>query len=256
MNLFILTCSILILSSCSIFKKKFEYPYNNNLTLKSRDYAKNLESIAEIFNKKHRGNLHEIQFEKSRYLRDVLNKIYNNNETLLSRVPKHKLFIINDKRSFYFSFPGNNYYFSTALMDKYLKSEELFLTILIGEIVRNNFLIYEKKKLIPFNEIDVNELVSLTYISLESRARINNITYEVMSRSGYDPEVSLLWLQIKNRNTAEFDLLYDNSNSISKEEYLLKNYIVKRKSAKHELYDKNSSKNFYRFKALLARRWK
>ena len=146
-----------------------------------------------------------------------------------------------------------NIFLTSGLIKKYLKNEELFVSLFTTEFVKSNLGLYKKVNMVPYSNITIRDLLRVSKLDLNDKKRINNITYEILKRSGFDPESKLLWLQIQNRNSIEFTQQYENPNEISKEEFFLKNYMVSQKNRSGIKYEKNSSRGFYRFKKYVER---
>jgi hypothetical protein len=148
---------------------------------------------------------------------------------------------------FFFSLPGSRFYFSTSLFQKYLKSEELFVAVLSLEILKSKRNIYEKKMQIPFGFCSLDRMIQLTKVSTTIRSQLNEWNYLVLKRSGFDASVTLNWIQVQNRNILDFAVLLGDTTSITKEEHVLKNFMVKEGVANIEkkTIEANSSKEFY-----------
>jgi hypothetical protein len=242
---------LIFLTSCSLFKNKNNYPYGHKRSIEQKDFEKNLVKITDVFIKENRNKIKIIKIEKNKYLRSALKRITSNNETLLEAVKEGRFIVVKDKRSYHFSLPGQTYVFSSAIINKFMKSEDIFLAALVSGLLRTEYGIYNKQSRMTFAGVQIEDLIKLTHISIKNRMKVNTIAYEVIERTGIDPEVLLLWVQMKNRNTAEFSMMYENETMISREEYLLKNFLVTKGRKDQVRYEKNSSSEYYRFKDIV-----
>ena len=69
--------------------------------------------------------------------------------------------------------------------------------------------------------------------------------FHLTRRSGYDSEYYLSWLQVQNRNTADFVLQVGDVTSMTREEALFKAFLIKETANENVVIKKNSSKSFY-----------
>lgn len=250
---FITIVLALVLSSCSLFKKeKIEYPFSQKHELHTNDYMGHLERLADIYLENNKGRYVEIKGSR-RYINSLAERLIKNNENLLRPITNTRLYIVRDKLPFYFSAPGMKIFISSGLINKHIKNEDLFLSLFVSEFTKSNLGLYKKRRLLPLRRTSIEDLLSLSRLGIESKRKLNNLTYEILRRSGFDPESKLMWLQIQNRNSIEFTKQYENPNIISKEEFYLKNYMVSQSKSNEILFEKNSSPEFYRFKKYVER---
>ncbi|MFG1482438.1 hypothetical protein ABMA79_13075 [Halobacteriovorax sp. HFRX-2_2] len=240
--------TIFTLTSCTyLYKNDNDYPYNYQDTFTSQDYLNHLEGIANLFienNKVKKPNQ-----RSRRYLNKIAKELYLNNQGLFQKDDFGiNFYIVEDSRNFYFSLPKNNVFMSRGLLRNYMNSENIFVAVLLGELIRSKIGIYEKKKLIPLNSYTIDDMIRINNLNLNAKRDLNNLVYEVLIKSGYDPEARLLWLQTLNRQSISFSVQGVHSHELSKEEFLLKNYMVNSGEDENLIFEKNSSRQFYYFK--------
>ena len=117
---------------------------------------------------------------------------------------------------------------SSGLIEKYLKSEELFVAAFAAEILKSDRNIYEKRIMIPLGFYSTEKMIQLARLKQETKYQVNEWAYIVLKRSGYDPTAFLNWIQVQNRNTLDFSLYLGDAVSISKEEHFFKNFEPER----------------------------
>jgi hypothetical protein len=78
--------------------------------------------------------------------------------------------------------------------------------------------------------------------------QINEWTYFILKRAGFDASAYLNWIQVQNRNTLDFSLYLGDATSISKEEYYFKNFMARQGvlGFERKINEANSSKQFYK----------
>jgi len=242
----VLFITLIFAISCSTEKKKsINYLELGNLL--PRDYSEQLASMGEDYLLK--DGIKEIPLSKKSqiYLEQIFNRIVTNNEIFFENKEKPQFHIIKDKSPFFFSLPGAQFYFSSGLFQKYLKSEELFASVLSVEIIKSKRNIYEKKPVIPLGNCSTEKMIQLTRVSASHRHQLNEWSYLVLKRSGFDPSVTLNWIQVQNRNVLDFALLHGDTSSISREEHLFKNFMAKEgvTALERKTIEANSSQDFY-----------
>lgn len=240
-----------IFVSCSFLdKKKEDYPLNYQRDIAREDYLLSLENLAKNFNKINTDKIKIFDEKNNIYVKKMRERIYRKNEILLTDSNSIKIVIVKSNKIFYFSTPGGFIYLSSELVKRYLKSESLFVALVLNELIKSKLGIYNKNLTIPRENYTEEELIRLTRISLEERTKLNQLVYEVMKRSGYDPGAKLLWLQVQNRNSIDFYRMYENTTDTIREEFYMKNYIVSQGNTSFE-YETNSSKEYYQFRNLV-----
>lgn len=212
--------------------------YSDHLASLGRSYLTS-ESVAEV----------KLGARSKRYLQEIVERIVRNNELLLNQELDTDVRIINDKTVFYFSLPKGQLFFSQGLVDKYFKSEEIFIACLTHELIRSHREIFEMKSIVPVGFVKLEKLLYLTKISLEVKSEVNKLSYHAMRRAGFDANAFLNWLQTQNKNTLDFMVQLGETRNISREELVFKNFLVseERGFLESDEVDSNSSPGFYTF---------
>lgn len=184
---------------------------------------------------------------------DFLTRIYTtlitNNELLLSKAASPKFHIIVDPAPFHFSLPKAHFFLSTGLLVKYVKSEEILISILAYDTVKSIRGVYEKKTVVPTGSVTAERLLSMLRVDFETRNELNKWAFYMMKRSGYDAFVYLSWLQIQNKNSLDFGHLNFDVAEMSREESSFKSFIVSEGKTWRDgfISENNSSADFYNF---------
>jgi len=245
---------LLFLCSCSFYSKdEKKFPYGFKRDLVKTDYKEHLIRISDHYIKNSKNKIYKLNKNNLNYFIKLRKRIAQNNENILTEYTSPEIYIVKNNRPFYFSVPGQRIFFSSGLIKKYVKNEDLFISIYTTELLRSSLGIYRKQLYIPFDNVELKRMLKIINLDLKTKVQLNNLSYEVMKRSGFDPEAKLLWLQMENRNSVDFSLQYENPNIISKEEFYIKNYIVKQDKIESISYEKNSSKEFYLFRRYVGR---
>jgi hypothetical protein len=210
--------------------------FTDQLASLGDDYLHNEGTKVLYLNKKSQG-----------YFEKIFDRIVQNNEIFFDDKDRPQFYIIKDKTPFIFSLPGSRFYFSSGLLHKYLKSEELLISALAVEIVKSKRVIYEKKMMIPLGFCNTEKMIQLTRVSSLFKYQLNEWGYLVLKRAGYDASASLNWIQVQNRNILDFAILLGDTSSISREEHVFKSFMSKEGISINErkTTEANSSKEFY-----------
>lgn len=236
-------------TACSIAGKKYNNESARIGELTDLDYADHLASLGASYLAN--GEVREVKLrqESVQFLDQTYERIVTNNALLLTPGLKPRFYFIENKMPFIFSLPHAQFYVSSSLLEKYLKSEELFVAALAEEILKSDRKIYEKKQVIPVGFYSTETMIKLTRARLEIKQQLNEWTYVILKRSGYDPTAFLNWIQIQNRNSLDFSFFIGDAVSISKEEHLFKNFMSREGvvGIDKKMSEGNSSKDFYKF---------
>ncbi len=246
MKLF-LFLALIVLFSCASSKKK-SLDTSEIGSLKTEDYVDHLAASGQIYLNFDEVKSIKLKGESHNYLTTIYDRLVSNNQVLLSHIDRPTFTMIKHKSPFLFSLPKGQFFFSTALLDRYLKSEALFIAAFAGEVLKSSRFIYEKKVLIPLGYLSTEKMIALTRLKPETRYQINEWVYFILKRSGYDSSAYLNWIQVQNRNTLDFSLFLGDSLGISKEEHLFKNFMTKQgiTNVEKRISEANSSKEFYK----------
>ncbi len=213
------------------------------------DYINNLRGFEPSFLKYVENERVQLSDSENRYLLELSARVINNNELLLNfDAKKIKFHIINSKVPYHFSLPGGVIFFSTNLIGKYIKYEGILISIITYELIKSIKNIYMKNIIVPVGVIPLEKILFLTKINLDSKMEINKWAFYALKRSGFDPLSYLSWIQTQNKHALDFTLMSGDIKIISKEEFLFKKFIVKKRLNKRndKVYE-NSSKEFYEF---------
>jgi hypothetical protein len=238
-----------VLVSCA--SKKTVTRFSNIGETQAHDYSEHLQNVGNDYRKSGLVNLISLNAKSREYLIGLHKRITKNNELFFQNEDsKPEFYIIGSKTPFVFSLPGNQYYFSSGLLTKYLNNEELLAAVLTIEMVRVDKNLYEKKILVPTGSLSTEMMLSITGISLELKSEINKWAYYVLKRAGIDPFVLLNWIQLQNKNTLDFSMQMGSALRITKEEASFKNFVVQQ-GAFDERQDirlpRSSGRDFYSF---------
>lgn len=237
------------LTACSSTKKADSIDTSNLGEVKKEDYVDHLAAMGETYIKSEDVKTIKLRQDSENFLENVYERLVSNNQVLLNSAVKKPTFIfIKHKSPFLFSLPKGQFYFSTALLERYLKSEALFIAAFAGEVLKSSRYIYEKHVLIPVGYMSTEKMIQLTRLKPETRYQINEWVYYILKRAGYDASAYLNWIQVQNRNTLDFALFTGDSFGISKEEHLFKNFMTKQgiNAVERRIDESNSSKEFYK----------
>lgn len=257
----------LVLASCSssfLNSSKNEISYNvpqNYQIITEYDYVDHLDFIAREFvkSKTQTSSLVNIAEEQKKYLKGLCNIIFNSNKEFFGDSAYYpNFYILKDKRPFVFSLPRGHIFLSTGLIKKYIRYEELLVSLLSYEIIKNNKLIYKKETLVPIDYYELDRIIYLTKVPVEIKFEINQWAYYLLKRSKRDASAYLAWIQVQNKNALDFVTHLGDTQDISREEFLFKNFIVSKGIVKNSTssdgnieedksIEKNSSTNFYSF---------
>lgn len=240
------------LVSCGT-KQKVD-PHLNQVHLEKEDYVDHLEFLASDYLKSPKVKEHRLSKSNYKYLEGIYKRIVINNELVLKKKLAPKFHVIKSDLPFYFSLPSGRFFLSDTLIKKYLKSENLFVSLLANEIYRIHKDLYEKKILIPIGFVSTKEMISLYRLPLNIRVETLKWSYFLLKRSGYDPYSVLSWIQTQNKNSLEFSIQLGNSQAQSREEYLFKSFLAQeigQKQQENENAEKNSSRGFYQLQRSL-----
>ncbi|WP_034729519.1 hypothetical protein [Bacteriovorax sp. BSW11_IV] len=237
--------SLLTLTACSTTKSA-DWSFQLDQPISS-DYAAHLKYLGSSFLNTPGTETIRLSSSSKKYLNDIYSRLVKNNELLLPQNDRPNFNVIKSRIPYYFSLPGSDFYFSTGLIERYLKNEQLLVAMLSAETFKSTNLIYEKNVVVPTGFITIERMLSLVKVPLPVKSEINNNSYLILRRSGYDPSAYLIWLQTQNKNMLDFSLQHGTTRRLSREEYLFKNFIASKKDRFEGIEEKNSSKQFYQF---------
>ncbi len=185
--------------------------------------------------------------EVKKYLENLINDIIINNEIFFKNLKKGHVTIIKTDSPLHFSLPKGEIFLSTGLIHKYIKNESMLACVLTFELVRSEKVLYPKQTIIPTGYLSLERMLSLNRLTLTEKMEVHKWAHHLSVRSGFDGEYYLSWLQVQNRNTADFFLQVGDANQLTREESLFKAFLIKSSSEDQVVSRKNSTKNFYIF---------
>ncbi|MBY0416270.1 MAG: hypothetical protein K2Q18_19000 [Bdellovibrionales bacterium] len=237
-----------ILVGCGSNSKNLTLDYTGVSEIKDQDYIDHLASAGATYLNFEENKTIKLRTESVDFLKNVYERLVSNNQFILTEGNKPKFYIIEHKSPFLFSLPKSQFFFSTSLVERYLKSEEIFVAAFAAEVIKSQRNIYEKTIMLPLGYFSTEKIIKLTRLKSETKQQVNEWTYLVLKRAGYDSSAYLNWIQIQNRNTLDFSLFLGDSIGISKEEHLFKNFITKQgiMGTEKRFNEANSSKEFYK----------
>lgn len=243
-----LIIALAFIPGCSSRKNK-EINYTGVGELTSRDYIDHLASTGKSYLSFHEVKTIGLRPESIEFLESTYERLVSNNQAILNIIEKPSFTIVEDKSPFIFSLPRSQFFFSSALIERFLKSEELFVAAFAAEVVKSQRFVYEKKILLPLGFYNTEKMIQLARIKFETKEQVNEWTYFILKRAGYDSSAYLNWIQVQNRNTLDFALYLGDPLGISREEQVFKNFMSKQGAlgVEKKFSEANSSKNFYKF---------
>lgn len=241
-----------VLASCGGSQKSlFQKQYKTDI---ASDFIDHFEHLAKDYLSSPGVRTKALSKSNKLYLEGLYKRIVLNNELVLTKKIQPKFHIIKSDLPFYFSLPSGRFFMSDNLLKRYLKSENLFASMLSIEIYRVHNNLYEKNVLIPVGYVSTKKMLSLYRIPLPVRIETLKWSYFMLKRSGFDPYSVLAWIQTQNKNSLEFSVQLGTSHSQTREEFLFKNFLVQqigKVQLESENQEANSSKGFYQLQRSL-----
>ncbi|MCK5884851.1 MAG: hypothetical protein KAG61_14270 [Bacteriovoracaceae bacterium] len=246
---------LFILSSCgyisvdSFFEPSTDEIFGSYSQMEDDDYIDHLGGVGNDF--LNTSGISQIKLSKrsNKYLENIYNRVVLNNELLLKKNFKSVFYLIDDSTPFLFSLPKAQFFISTALIKKYIRHEDVLSAAITYEIVKTHHNLYPKKRFVPIGYLPTERIISLTRIPLEVRVEVDKWTFYALERAGFDSYAFMLWIQTQNKNALDFTLQYGDARGISREEFLIKSFLLKDKET--DLFDDSdesqSSESFYQF---------
>jgi len=214
-----------------------------------KDYHHHLMSFEKVFLET--GGAQEIKLsaETQEFLENTALSILQNNELFFRESVRPKFHIVSSPVPFHFSLPGRTIFLSSSLIERFIKHEAVLASILSYELVRSEKSLYNRAIIIPVGYMPLERILGLNRLPVDDKVEIHKWAYHSIRRAGFDGEYYLSWLQLMNRNTADFLPMLGDAGAISREEALFKSFMIKRVNQEdvRALARKESSKGFYRF---------
>ncbi len=243
-----------LLSSCSVISI-FQAEKKENLNYSEKDFISHMAATGPWYVKSDNINLAVVDQDSLDYLGEVYDRLVSSNQPLLNNKERPSFYFVKSNSPFLFSLPNSQFFFSTSLMEKFLKSEEVFVAAFAAELIKSHRAFYERKITIPLGFYETEKMIKMTRLKLQAKQQLNEWTFHVLRRASFDSSAYLNWIQIQNRNSLDFAMYVDDPTSLTREEQLYKNFISKQGifGADRKITEANSSKKFYKLLNNLVR---
>ncbi len=249
---YFLIAFLVVLSSCSSFIIPLRSSRDARLVddkfqdMGAKDYSDHLASLRKPFLSTPGIKIFPLNDQAQKYLKSVTSQIILNNEIFFKTLKDARITIIDNDAPLHFSLSQGEIFLSKGLIVKYVKHESMLVSILAYELVRSEKLLYPKLTFVPVGFVPLEQMLLLGRLNLEEKMEVHKWAHHITLRSGYDGEYYLSWLQVQNRNTADFLLQVGDANLISREESLFKAFLIKNANEEH-VAPRSASKSFYTF---------
>ncbi|OFZ21910.1 MAG: hypothetical protein A2202_04075 [Bdellovibrionales bacterium RIFOXYA1_FULL_36_14] len=252
---------VLFFTSCAMMQNILHQDKKNNVLasykkMEDRDYLMHLSALGDHYLQTPGVKNLKLSKESLNYLTSIYMKLTLENELYYTKKIKPSFYIIESRTPFTFSLPNGKFFFSSELIHKYLKHEDILISVLSAEIFRVQYEIYGRKSVVSVGYIDTERLLSLLRLSEKNQTEIDKWAFYTMKRAGYDAIAYLSWLQIQNRNSMDFILQHGgDTQKISRQEFIFKKFIVEQGISNDDAqrFERRSSVDFYNFKKELTR---
>ena len=244
---FFVSCGVIQVPS-SFKSEKKEINLSSYRELDQADFVDHLASFESVYIEEYANKLQRLSSYNEVYLAGLVTKITESNELFFKKKIKPKFYIVSSKTPYHFSLPGNIFFFSSSLIEKYIKNESILICLITYELIRSEKNIYKKSIIIPTGSMSTNKILSLLRLETRDKVEIHKWAFYLLKRMGLDVDSYLSWLQIKNRNSLDFALQLGDIQSISREEALYKAFLIQN-SERIDNFKKyqGSSRKFYNF---------
>ena len=210
------------------------------------DFINHLEHYGKSYLSENKRNIINLKERSKNYLTQLVKRITSANELFFNPDIDPTFYIVKASEPFHFSLPGRQFYFSSGLIKKYIKNENMLFCALVYELVRSEKNIYSKTMIIPTGTLDTNRILSLLRLNTSDKIEIHKWAYYSLKRSGISTDSYLSWLQVKNRNSLDFLLQLGDVRSISQEEAMFKAFVIEiEKDTTNSNFHRGSSRSFY-----------
>lgn len=213
------------------------------------DYIDHLKAFENFYVNSEGVEIRKLRKSEQKYLQSIANDIISNNELFFTSKHEPRFWVVESNSPFHFSLPGMKIFVSSGLISKYIKNEKLLYSVLAYELIRSEKNIYKKLQIVPTGYLPTSRILSILRINTNDKVETHKWAYYTLKRVGIDTDIYLSWLQIQNRNSADFALQLGDTGSISREESLFKAFVIENAGAKKSGQSKyeRSSKEFYAF---------
>jgi hypothetical protein len=214
-------------------------------TMNAVDYQDQLYALKDVLIKNPDVKIIRLEKAEAVYLEKLIADIINNNEIFFKNLKTGKMTVLNTDTPIHFSLPRGELFLSRGLISKYLKNESMLASVLSFELVKSERSLYPKQTIIPTGYMTIDRIMSLNRLGLDEKMEVHKWAHHLAMRSGFSGEYYLSWLQVQNRNTADFLFQVGDPNQLTREESLFKGFIIKNIDDDQVISRKSSPKNFY-----------
>jgi hypothetical protein len=241
---------VLIYSSCSSFTIPFTGQSKKSLdngyrSMSPDDFQDQFYALKEVLLQNSDVKVLKLEKANTTYLEKLIADIINNNEIFFKKLKNGKITVLNTETPIHFSLPRGEVFLSRGLITKYLKNESMLASVISFELVKSERILYPKQTIIPTGHMTIERIMSLNRLGLDEKMEVHKWAHHISMRSGFSGEYYLSWLQVQNRNTADFLFQVADPNQLTREESLFKSFIIKSASEEQVISRKTSTKNFY-----------
>ncbi len=241
---------VLIYSSCASFTIPFTGQSKKSLdsgyrSMSPDDFKDQFYALKEVLLQNSDVKVLKLEKANTTYLEKLISDIINNNEIFFKNLKNGKITVLNTETPIHFSLPRGEIFLSRGLITKYLKNESMLASVLSFELVKSERMLYPKQTIIPTGHMTIERMMSLNRLGLDEKMEVHKWAHHISMRSGFSGEYYLSWLQVQNRNTADFLFQVADPNQLTREESLFKSFIIKNGTEEQVISRKTSTKNFY-----------
>ncbi len=246
---------LLMLFSCGHSKNDLRLNYKDlEQGITNQDYIDHLKHLKKSLEANKELKLIPLSSNGQKYLNSIIRKIISKNELLFDSQEEVNVVVIDYKKPICFSLPGGSIYITNYLLSEFLKSEDVLIAVLTLQAIKSFKKIYPKKMLVPIGAISPEKLLGHLKLPLDVTNQLNKWAYIILKRSGYDATAVLSWIQLRNKNPAEFFLLDGNELIAQKEEFEFKKFLADQGQGFSHNIEKNSSYSYYRLISEISRK--
>lgn len=248
-------CLSFIISSCALTRGWWggesdvdEVVLTNYSVIDTDDYVSQLNAYKDFLIKSEELKILRLSVRNQQYIRNLALMIVKNNELFFTNLKDVAIHIAIDSLPFHFSLPGGHLFLSTGLIKRYLKSEDLIVSVLTYELIRSEKNIYRKGIIAPTGFMSLQRMLGQMMLTTKEKMAIHKWAFYLLKRSGVDTVNYLSWIQVQNRNSLDFSHQHGDVASISQEESLFKSFLIenKNKMTSNRKYE-GSPREYYEF---------
>lgn len=224
-----------------------ELPQTYSILQKS-DYVYHYNKLGDDFLRSNKSKRINLSRRQKKFLEGIINKVKRSNEVIIDLNEEIEIIVLKSDQPYHFSLPDGRIIFSNEFLKSYIKNEDLLVAVIVLEMVRVANSFYKKNLIVPIGHVSYDDLIQYFKISLKDRDELNKWSFYSIRRSGYDPLGLLRLIQLKNKNFLDFISSQETSDFLSREETLLKSFLIRNKLLRTNNYTtRNSTQDFYRF---------